>query len=150
MDKPFNQTQLHTDVHQALRAWHNIGDDSADSLSYLLLIQAQQANSTQATGPALRLATNQVLLTAMDEMALQDETAVRVLQLRFSSQYSLQMVANQLNVRDHTVSRMQRAAIDQLADVIYQQELTLRQQKIQEMMAHLPPATYRDFVDQKV
>jgi len=142
MDKPFNQTQLHTDVHQALRAWHNMGDDPADSLSYLLLVQAQQTNSALATGPALRLATNQVLLTAMDEMAAQDETAVRVLQLRFSSQYSLRMVANQLNVSDHTVSRMQRAAIDQLADVIYQQELALRQQKIQEMMAHLPPATY--------
>ncbi|MBK6709648.1 MAG: hypothetical protein IPG51_04795 [Chloroflexi bacterium] len=142
MEMQLNRDRLDKDVQQALRAWHNSGDDSADSLSYLLLVQAQMAAAPHAKGPATRLAVNQVLLNALEEMTTQNETAVRVLKLRFLSQHSLLMVANQLNVSEHTVSRMQRAAIDQLADAIYRQELALRDSKIQEITALLPPATY--------
>ncbi len=144
MEMQLNRDQLDKDVQQALRAWHNSGDDSADSLSYLLLVQAQMAAAPHAKGPAARLAVNQVLLNALEEIAVQDETAVRVLKLRFLSQHSLLMVANQLNVSEHTVSRMQRAAIDQLTAAIYRQELTLRDSKIQAITALLPPATYSE------
>ncbi len=142
MAMQLNRDQLDKEVQQALRAWHHSGDDAADSLSSLLLVQAQQAAAPQAKGPAARLAVNQVLLNALEEMAVQDETAVRVLKLRFLSQHSLLMVAHQLNVSEHTVSRMQRAAIDLLAEVVYRQEMALRSSKIQEISARLPPATY--------
>ena len=51
MEMQLNRDQLDKDVQQALRAWHNSGDDSADSLSYLLLVQAQMAAAPHAKGP---------------------------------------------------------------------------------------------------
>lgn len=129
---------LQSGISAALRAWHTPGGTPEDLLESLLLVQERRADVGDKDSPALlRLATNQVLLEGIEELASQDETAARVLRLRFSEGNSLLMVANKLNVSEHTVSRLQRAAIDRLAEVIHGRELALRETRTQTLAPHL-------------
>jgi hypothetical protein len=90
----------------------------------------------------MRLATNHVLLEALEQLERQDETAAQVLRWRFPDDNTLLMVAHRLNVSEHTVSRMQRAAIAQLAAILEAQETALRERRVQQLKAELPPPTY--------
>ncbi|MBX3055548.1 MAG: AAA family ATPase [Anaerolineae bacterium] len=140
---PFSKEQLQTNVHAALRAWHSTGGTQADLLADLLLVQERQTAVAQDGSPASRrLATNQVLLEAIDELETQDQTAARVLRARFIDDNTLMAVANKLNVSEHSVSRLQRVAIEQLASILYGREQTHRQERAQQLQAQLPPATY--------
>ena len=132
-------------VHQALRAWHTSGGTPENLLSSLLQVQTRRMELNAEGSPALmRLATNEVLLQGIEELAVQDETAARVLNLRFPANKSLLMVAHQLNVSDHTVSRQQREAINQLAHILQTQEAVLRQAHMQKVETSLPPPTYSE------
>lgn len=140
---PFSKEQLQTNLHAALRAWHSTGGTQADLLADLLLVRERQTAVAQDGSPASRrLATNQVLLETIDELETQDQTAARVLRARFIDDSTLMAVANKLNVSEHTVSRLQRAAIEQLTDALYGREQTYRHEQAQQIETRLPPATY--------
>ncbi|MCP4361982.1 MAG: hypothetical protein GY796_28560 [Chloroflexi bacterium] len=130
-------------VHQALRAWHSQTSTPENLLSHLQIVQVRQAKLNPNNNPTLfRLATNEILLNAIDSLTVQNETAAEILKLRFPADKSLVMVGHQLHVSEHTVSRKQREAIKMLADIIAQQEETFRQEQIQEKEALLPPPSY--------
>lgn len=130
-------------IHQALRAWQTPGGTPENLLASLLLVQTRRARLNSESSPALlRLAANEVLLQGIEELAVQDEVAANILNLRFPANKSLLMVAHQLNVSEHTVSRWQREAISRLAHILFEQEMALRQTHIQKIEALLPPPTY--------
>lgn len=130
-------------IHAALRAWHSANSTPDNLLASLLLVQLKRQNLNLDDNPTFfRLATNQVLLDGIEKLKAQDEMSARILQLRFPDNNSLLMVANNLNVSEHTVSRLQRAAIEQLAHVIYEQEQAMRAYQGQKLEAGLPPASY--------
>lgn len=138
-----NFKKLQSGIHAALRAWHKTGGTPKDLLESLLLVQERRAEVAKDGSPTqLRLATNQVLLEGIEELASQDETAARILRLRFPEDNSLLMVANKLNVSEHTVSRLQRAAIDRLAEIIHGREVVFRETRAQTIEAYLPPPSY--------
>ncbi|HUM70590.1 MAG TPA: NB-ARC domain-containing protein, partial [Chloroflexota bacterium] len=140
---PISKEQLQTNIHAALRAWHNPGGSREDLLTDLLQVRQRQTAVAADNSPsALRLATNQILLEAIGELEKQDQTAVRILRARFIDRSKLIAVANKLNVSEHTVSRLQRAAIEQLTDVLYGREQTTRREQAQQIETRLPPATY--------
>lgn len=140
---PISKEQLQTHIHAALRAWHNPGGGREDLLTDLLLVRERQTAVVTDNNPAsLRLATNQILLEAIGELERQDQTAARILRSRFIDKSKLIAVANKLNVSEHTVSRLQRTAIEQLTDVLYGREQTYRHEQSQQIEASLPPATY--------
>ncbi|MBK8935081.1 MAG: hypothetical protein IPM76_22755 [Chloroflexi bacterium] len=142
MEMQLNRDRLDKDVQQALRAWHNSGDDSADSLSYLLLVQAQMAAAPPPrSGGTVGGESGAAQRPGRNDYAEQEQSFV-FLNSAFSASTPCSCVANRLNVGEHAVSQMRQAAIDQLADAIYRQELALRDSKIQEITALLPPATY--------
>ena len=128
-------------VHQALRSWREPGSPNT-LLAELLLVQEKSDNSHEENPALQRFATNAVLLEGIDELSTQDEQLAHVLKQRFPDNKSILMVKNQLNVSEHTVSRYQRAGIERLAEIIYAKELALRENRIQEMEAYLPPPTY--------
>jgi hypothetical protein len=141
VETPVDLKKLRRDVHQALKAWHHLGEVSKDSLACLLLVQAQHAVASRPEEAVSRLSINQILLSAIDVLASQDEMAARILRLRFPGGRTLYMVANQLNISEFTVSRLQRVAIERLTSIIYQQELALRERKKREFTVNLPSAT---------
>lgn len=131
-----------TEIHNALRAW-DVAVGNADLLEELLLVQQKREQQPQDGSPAaLRLATNHVLLDAIDELEGQDQSAARVLRSRFIERNKLLAVANQINVSEHTVSRIQRTAIEHLTKIINGRERALRHETIQKIESKLEPATY--------
>ena len=140
-----NPEQLIPLVHSALRAWYsNVGTDE-DLLDGLLLVQEARRSMSRATSPtALRLATNQILLAAIDELETGDQRAAEILKMRFADDNTLMMVANKINVSEYTVSRLQRAAIERLASIIYEQEFDIRLTRARQLEAQLPPASYSE------
>lgn len=135
--------KLRSEIHMALRAWHKTGGTPESLLEPLLLVQERRADVAKDGSPTLlRLATNHVLHDGIEELAAQDETAARILRLRFSTARSLLMVANGLNISEYTVSRLQATAIHQLAEIIYGRELALREVRAQTIEAYLPPSSY--------
>ena len=131
---------LHAKVHDALRAWSAASSSKDELLQDLLLVRHRlDSNST----PALqRLITNEVLLSAIEELEQQDLTAARVLRSRFLDQDTLMMVANRMNVSEYTVSRLQRAAIEEVTRILLAQEQALRREKALELESLLPPSSY--------
>lgn len=138
-----NRESLQEAVHEALRGWHRQGAPPETALDDLLLARARRQALVDAGSPlALRLATNQLLLEMLDLLEKQDETAAQVLRWRFLDDNTLLRVAHRLNVSEHSVSRLQRAALGQLAAIIEEQELALRNVRVQELEGQLPPPTY--------
>ncbi len=130
-------------VHSALRAWYSQAGTNEDLLSGLLLIQEERRAMSHSTSPtALRLATNQILLAGIEELASADEIGANILNMRFADGNTLLMVANKINVSEHTVSRMQRAAIVRLASILYERELEARRDRASLLESKLPPPTY--------
>lgn len=135
--------KLQSQIHTALRAWRKTGGMPENLLESLLLVQERRVDIARDGSPTqLRLATNQVLLNGIEELTSQDETAARILRLRFPEDNSLLMVANKLNVSEHTVSRLQRAAIDRLTEIIHGREVAFRETHAQTIEALLPPPSY--------
>jgi hypothetical protein len=124
-------------VHQALRAYHAWHAD--DALDDLLLAHDMQARLEVVTP---RLITNQVLLDGLDCLKRSDDQAADLVQRRFLDQEAALEVAHSRNVSEDVVYQRQRAAIEHLAQVIWGQELTLRQKRVREIEARLEPPTY--------
>ncbi|MDX1663356.1 MAG: NB-ARC domain-containing protein [Candidatus Promineifilaceae bacterium] len=138
-----NRETLQEAVHEALRGWHSQGAPPATALDELLLVQERREELTEAGNPlALHLATNQLLLELLELLEKQDETGAQVLRWRFLDDDTLLRVAHRLNVSEHTVSRLQRAALDQLAAIVMEQEMALRDAIVHEREGQLPPPTY--------
>ena len=129
-------------VHAALRAWHTVG--TADNLlEGLLLIQEERGSITASTSPtAMRLATNRVLLAGIEELESGDQLEAEILRMRFADGNTLMMVANRINASEHTVSRVQRAAIVSLSNVLYEKEMDARHSRAQSLQQKLPPPSY--------
>ncbi len=139
----FSREQLTENIHAALKAWHGISGNAENLLESLRLIQLRRSSLASNETPSYkRLATNELLLSGIDTLEAHDQTGAQVLRLRFQENKKIIAVANMLNVSEHTVSRIQKAAIVQLSQIIYDQEMTLREQQAQELEAHLPPSEY--------
>ena len=141
--------QLPADVHAALRSWQTTGAKQNNLLDYLLLVQRKrQEVAATDSPPALRRATNEVLLEGIEAIGEEDENSSRVLNARFIQGKTLAGAAYTLNVSNDGVSRLQKAAIRQLAKLLYEQEMTLRQEKAQRAEDRLPSRTYTDLYGQ--
>lgn len=130
-------------VHAALKAWHKTGGTAENLLEELLLVHESRAALAGDNSPTrLRLATNQVLQDAIDELARQDELAAQVLRLRFPEDNTLLMVAYRVNRGVDAVNRIQRQAIESLAGILAAHENALRESRALAIEAQLPPPTY--------
>lgn len=132
-------------IHEALRAWHNTETSGETLLDDLLIVRQrwqEKSDLRQASPTTLRLATNEVLFEAIEELAEQDAIGAQVLRLRFADDNTLMMVAHKQNVSEHTVSRIQRAAIGRLAEIVADHELAAREGRSQAIEAQLPPSSY--------
>ncbi len=143
----FNLEQLTKNVHKALKAWRGISGSPDSLLESLRLVQARRSTLVGNTVPSYkRLAANRILLEGIEALEEHDQTGAQVLRLRFPENNKIMTVAHKLNVSEHTVSRLQKAAIGCLAEIIYDQETALREQQAQELEAHLPPRDYTHLV----
>ncbi|MCP5099459.1 MAG: hypothetical protein GY943_28220, partial [Chloroflexi bacterium] len=136
-------TQVEDRVSRALKAWH-LPASSADDLllDFLIAQEALQQSPAADDLTGQRLATNQLLLAGLEQLALQDPELAQVLRLRFVDKQKLWAVANAIAVSPQTVSRLQKKGVQQLAQIIIDRETSKRTHHIQQMEAALPPAPY--------
>lgn len=130
-------------VHAALRAWHETGGTAHDLLEDFLLVRQRRADLSADGSPVpLRQATNQVLQEILQELERQDPRGAEVIRQRFREKKTLYQVANDLDVSDYTVSRVQRAAIEAAAEILARCEQEARRSRAHSIEAFLPPPTY--------
>lgn len=120
------------------------GGDNGSELGYLLLIQERRRAllATSADTPITRrLAANMVLEDGIAELKHQDPDAADLLARYFQKGQSFQSIVNS-RARGEKLSTLRRVcferAIPLLAQVLYQQEMTLRQLRIEEARQTLP------------
>lgn len=137
-------TKLRNDLQGALKAWRKMGGTSEDLLDYLLLVrERREVPGRDNSAALLRLSTNEVLLEAIEQLAQQDEQAAQILRWRFPNGEGQAALVSRLNVSRDTVSRLQRAAINQLAKTLLELEAAAREGYAQTMEAELEPSTYK-------
>ena len=111
-------------VHDALSLFHK--DASYGSpLDYLTLVKLEMPGA----GGNVRVATNHVLLAALDALEVNRFDDAKLLRRRFPDEKSVYIVANELNVAQATVYRKQRLAIARLAETLHTMELAARDQR---------------------
>lgn len=140
-----NKEALGSAVHSGLKAWYTSGINTGEELlDQLQLVKQRQRQPNESEPNSRRLQINDVLLDALDQLGEQGSSASQLLRERFLENQLLKEVAKSRNVDHHTISRQQKAALAELAEVVYQQEMALRQTLIAEMETHLPPPTYTE------
>lgn len=122
-------------VHQALALWHKDAA-SGSPLGHLTLVQAAQA----AGHANIRRATNQVLLEGLTRLATDHEADAVLLRKRFLDERASYAVANELNVAEPTLYKMQRRAIGRLAETLHGMEQTLQAERSAAFERRIPPA----------
>jgi hypothetical protein len=130
-------------VQAALSAWSRLDGTPQDWLEHLFLIQQRRASIPEELPVILRLATNELLHTSIEELALQDQASADILSMRFLERDKIQKVANHLHCSPDQVKRLQRKAIWALTDIILRKELMAREEQAQIIESLLMPPTYR-------
>jgi hypothetical protein len=124
-------------IHQALRAWH--ARHTADTLADLLLAQRLKARQETATP---RLITNQILLAGLEQLKQINNEGADLLQRRFLDRETVQEIAYRCNKSPDMIFQQQRLIIEQLAEIIWQQELELRRRRACQIETRLEPRAY--------
>ncbi len=134
-----DQVDLLTAIHSALTNWNNISADGANSLNNLLIVQEKCAEYGDPDNPiAMRQATNIILESAISELSLQDINGAAVLRARFIDESITRQVAAKMHASPDQVNRWQRAAIENLTQIIYSQEKGRRKLRSDSLKASLP------------
>lgn len=128
---------LEEDLHKALELC-NKGDAAGSPLHSLALYQrALQQNPSR-----IRAATNQVLTEGLTALGEQSPDAAAILRQRFFEEKSANQIAVLFNFVEGTIYKKQRESLVLLADLIRQQEWTLRSQQQGQWVARLENAAY--------
>ncbi len=135
---------LRNNVYAALRAWQCFDNTQENLLADLILVQEQYRTLTNTSPPNLRLGTNQVLLTHINELEKYNQPGAGILSMRFIDRDIIQKVANKLHLSEDQVKRQQRKAIDLLTRLLLANEMAARHMRAQTMEASLTPPTYTD------
>jgi hypothetical protein len=132
-------SKLRIDTHNALRLWHK-SNLNTSPLNYLHLFRQVQLKSANSA----RQATNQILLNALEALAVEHEQEASLLRKRFRDGLVVQAVANWLNTSVSSVYRKQREAIEQLTLILYNKEVQARDDyQVQlEKRLKLPPEVH--------
>ncbi len=122
-------------VHKALQLWAK--DPSAGSPLENLTLVRRAAESGN-----IRRATNQVILAALNNLAADYEQDAALLRARFLDGRMAAEIANQRNVAEITVFKMQRRAIARLAATLLTMEQQAAAARQSALDSRLPAATY--------
>ncbi|MBN1450229.1 MAG: hypothetical protein JW963_04365 [Anaerolineales bacterium] len=100
----------------------------------------------KATEPAPADQSNQnvkdLLETAIQTLAGWNPTRAEIISRRFIQNKTAMNLAHHLNLSVDQVNRQQRAAIEELAQIIYEREAYIREQLAQNLFARFPPQSY--------
>ena len=133
---------LKTAVHAALLAWNQMDGTPQDRLEHLILVQERRTDMAVDLPVTLRLATNDVLHSCLEELVLHDQTSANILTWRYLDDETVQSVANRCHLGRDQFMRRQRNAIQALTQVILTKELVARESRAHHLESLLVPPSY--------
>ncbi len=107
---------------------------------FQIVKQKLASHTTSSTNPYEVI--KEIIEEQLDQLAVHDEVAAQIIRLRFMEENKLYTVGNKLSLSEHTISRRQRKAIRRLSELILEEELALRQDRIGRLKLRLPPKSY--------
>jgi len=130
-------------IHKSLSTWGELSSTEEELLGFLLLVRARRESHGNNSNPLeLRRATNEVLLDAIEQLAVQDEREADILRFRFMEGRITRRVAYKVHASTDQVNRWQRSAISNLTQIIYGQEIALRDQRRLTLESSIPAPPY--------
>ena len=143
METKISLPKLQLVIHNVLKSWHQARPESGlpDDLPLLIFRQAQQTGID-----APQQAANQILLKALDTLAIDHNDEADLLRSRFLDGQVMYAVANRLNISEATAYRKQNEAIEHLARIILAEEMRLRAERRSVLEKHLEAPTYLELV----
>lgn len=131
---------LQADVETALGLWHE-PNAAGSPLAYLSCVRLAMSN------PLLtRRAHNQVLLNALDALAMSKPQSAQLLRLRFLEKLQVAEVALHLNIVENTYYVRKPIALRHLAEAVFELEQTHRIHRTTLLEQRLLPPTYEVLV----
>lgn len=130
------------EVRNALASWHTVEPKGLLSDWLVVKQQQKQLGQIESETAGKRLATNQALLNALDQLAKQSPKQAKTIRLRSLDQEVEQGAAQELGVSVSSMYRYQRKAIKALTQILVAQEQTLYAQSVANQMNVLPKAQY--------
>ena len=141
-DNPLKFEALRSDVHAALRSVHKLEKDAETYLDHLVLVQMRRDEIADSNPTLFRLATNQVLLEAINRLKEHNSKSAQILGMRFFDDDTVLMTGNKLKLTEDVVKKEQQKAIKLLAQILLTQEQQAREQRIQTIETNLDPPSY--------
>ncbi|KAA3648821.1 MAG: hypothetical protein DWQ07_01090 [Chloroflexi bacterium] len=130
---PFNANSLYAQLQNSLKAWEATSLP-IDALKGLLTIK-------QITGDP-QGSLRQFIVEQIDALEKENKQHADLLRLRFFEGATIKEVAHERHLSRDQVNRQQRRAIEHLAELIYQKETALRQERLQDIQKRLPSRDY--------
>lgn len=138
--KPLNES-IRERVYLALKNWRR-ADQESNTLSDLQLVYNVQSDKRQSA----RQATNLILFNSIKALGEVYEQEARFLENRFMKGVSIQQLCHMLNIAESSVYRMQKDAIERLANIIERQEEGALAEHKAQLYRRLESATYSNLV----
>lgn len=120
-------------VHSALSQWHNT---EIEPLPWSEMVIISQQMAIQSTSD-LQLIVKGVLLNALDALEEKASEKAKILRLRFLDLLTTTATANCLNLSIDMVHKRQRAAIEDMASLVWDMELGARHQRAEQILQRL-------------
>lgn len=130
-----------TQVRQALKGWHS--HNSADSSLATLYIYRQ---FQRELGRTPRLTTNQLLLTALEQMRQRQLPEADFLQRRFLDDAPIGQLAQHYNVAESTIYTLQREALERVTETVRTLETQARAAQRERLLRRLGAPAYGELV----
>jgi hypothetical protein len=107
-----------------------------------LLIAREQKLLQQSGETSTHQAVNQVLIQAIEVLSVKNARGALILRERFEQRKTTNELSKEINLAADTINRLQREAIEQLAQIIGERERVLRDERVIELTGRLDAATY--------
>lgn len=131
----------HYNVHQALLGWHN-GGLAETEISALYLFRCDQLQDDESG----RFNHNTILCHAVEQLRQLNTEYAEILQLRFMDNIKAERVANRLNLATSTFYDRQKAAIEQLTEILRAMDESARAERYARLTAKLAYRQKNSFV----
>ncbi len=132
-------TQWDTLIKQALDVW-TLGTDDANSLAALAVVRQRMSSRS------LNAAVSQLIEDALLRLEEYSAQSAEILRLRFRDKKPVRVVANKLSLAESSIYRLQREALQALAEIVMEMESAARTKLIADFESRLESPTYFDLI----
>ncbi len=138
-----NKAELQKALRASLTQWQKQWGENSNRLVSLLVVQSRLKAEAHSTDPLRETdAVRGVIKEAFEEFAKLNQNDASILQSRYFDGITAKEVGINKNLSRDQITRIQQSATKALAQLIWEQETILRQEKILTQEALLPPANY--------